>query len=100
MSKVAITIPDGLTYADLKLSRDADGGVSFDTAVIERVREASGLSANALSTEDAIAGLLTTWYRAHLAEGGAPDPVQEELIAEARLEDERGGGYSHQPGRA
>ena len=34
MAKVAI--PDDLTFSDLHLSRDPDGGVSFDWAVIER----------------------------------------------------------------
>jgi hypothetical protein len=100
---VAIGIPEGLKFADLKLARDpATGDVSFDVAVIERICEASGLPADyfMVRPEEALSGLLTSWYRAHIASGGAPDPVQEDLIAEALAEDERGGGLSHQPGRA
>lgn len=97
-----IIIPPELAFADLQLARDPDGGVSMDTSVIERIELASGLQAGHLAAqgEDALSALITQWYRSHLAAGGAPDPVQEELIAEARFEDERGSGVSHTPGRA
>ena len=97
-----ITIP-GVPFEALKLQRDTKSGdVSFDTAVISAVEQASGLPAGyfASQPEDAIGELLMQWYAAHLAAGGEPDPVAEDLIAEARAEDERGGGFSHQPGRA
>jgi hypothetical protein len=48
----------------------------------------------------ALSTLLARGYSAHLAAGGEPDPVQEDLIAETRAEDAHGGGLSHQPGRA
>jgi hypothetical protein len=102
-SSTSIGIPAGLAFADLKLARDPQtGDVSFDQAVIEQICEANGLAPDHFMVrhEDALAELLTAWYRAHLAAGGAPDPVQEDLIAEAQAEDERGGGLSHQPGRA
>lgn len=101
--RIAIGIPAGLAFSDLKLARDPQtGDVSFDTAVIERICAANGLSDDYFMTrsEDALSELLAHWYRSHLAAGGAPDPVQEDLIAEARAEDERGGGLSHKPGRA
>lgn len=100
---VAIGIPSDLKFSDLNLARDpATGDVSFDVAVIERICEANGLPADyfMVRPEEALSGLLTSWYRAHISSGGAPDPVQEDLIAEALAEDERGGGLSHQPGRA
>ena len=40
------------------------------------------------------------WVRANRDSGGAPDPVADDLIAEASIEDQRGGGFSHQPGQA
>jgi hypothetical protein len=100
---VPISIPPDLSFADLKLARDPrTGDVSFDTAVISSIEAASGLPDGYFlgQPEDALAALLTQWYRSHLADGGAPDLVQEDLIAEARLEDERGGGLSHAPGLA
>lgn len=100
---IAIGIPEGLKFSDLKLARDpATGDVSFDVAVIERICEANGLPSDyfMIRPEDALSGLLTSWYRAHIAGGGEPDAVQEDLIAEAREEDAHGGGLSYQPGSA
>jgi hypothetical protein len=44
--------------------------------------------------------LIAAWYEAHLAQGGAPDPVQEDLLEETRLEMEHGGGFTYPPGHA
>lgn len=99
---VAITIPDGLDFSELKLARDADGMVSFDWTPIARICEASNLDISVLrdQPEDNVAELITAWYLEHLERGGAPDPVQEDLINEARLENAHGGGISYPPGRA
>ena len=98
----AAVIPDGMQFSDLKLARDPDGMVSFDHAVIDRICAASGLSPALLhdGPEDNLASLIVGWYNAHRARGGAPDPVAEDLIAEVRIEGERGGGISHTPGQA
>lgn len=97
-----IRVPTDLQFADLKLARAADGDVSFDSGVISRIEAASGLPTGHFmsQSEVAVADLIVQWYRAHLATGGASDPVAADLVAEARIEDERGGGLSHQPGRA
>lgn len=99
---ITIKIPSDLTFADLKLARDPDGMVSFDMGVIEKIEMASGLPAGYFMgrPEGELAGLLNHWYQAHLADGGAPDPAQEDLITEVKLEDQHGGGLSHQPGSA
>lgn len=98
----AVSIPPGVTFADLKLARDADGTVSFDWVPIERICAASGIDVAVLrdQDEDNLASLLTVWYRHHLAMGGAPDPVYTDLIGEVEAEDQHGGGLSHKPGRA
>lgn len=98
-----IAIPQGLGFADLRLARDyKTGDVSFDTSVIERIERESGLPAGFFMAqhEDAVASLITGWYGAHRAAGGAADPVAEDLLAEVRAEDAAGQPYSHQPGRA
>lgn len=96
-----IRIPDDLTYADLRLAREPDGSIAFDAAVLARVCEASGVDYDRIvPDEDALCGLLTAWYREHVGAGGAPDPVQEDLLAEIAAEDARGGGQSYPPGRA
>ena len=98
-----ISIPLGMAFADLRLARDLKtGDVSFDTAVIERIEQESGLPAGFFmgQHEDALAALITTWYSAHRAAGGDADQVADDLIAEVRAEDAAGQPYSHKPGRA
>ena len=98
-----ISIPIGMKFSELRLERDPQtGDVSFDTAVIERIERESGLPAGFFmgQPEDAMAALITTWYSAHRAAGGAADPVAEDLLAEVRAEDAAGQPYSHKPGHA
>lgn len=101
-TSLSIKIPEDLPFAALRLARDPDGAVSFDTSVIERIEAASGLPAGFFmrQSEDAVAGLIARWYAMHRAAGGQPDPVQDDLIAEAALEDRHGAGFSHKPGAA
>ncbi|ODU08046.1 MAG: hypothetical protein ABS84_14990 [Rubrivivax sp. SCN 71-131] len=102
MPVVPVIIPGELSFADLRLGRAADGSVSFDLAAIAQIERASGLHEGyfAERPEDAVAELITRWYSTHRAGGGAADPVAEDLLAEMRAEDARGGGLSYQPGRA
>lgn len=97
-----VAIPEGVEFADLHLQREADGGVSFDWGVIERVCRASGLPLELLreAPEDNVAGLIMAWYRAHRQQGGQPDPVAEDLIGEVAAEERAGQSTSHAPGRA
>lgn len=99
---VGITIPADVDFSALRMARDPDGHVSFDWTPIERICAASSVDPALFrdGPEDNVGALITGWYRMHLAAGGAPDAVQEDLIAEAALEDEHGGGLSHAPGRA
>jgi hypothetical protein len=97
-----LQVPDDLDFAALKLARDADGSVSFEWGPIERLCAVNGLDIEIFrdGPEDNISGLVVAWYLAHLEQGGAPDPVQDDLIAEAMAEDEFGGGFSYPPGTA
>lgn len=85
-----ITIPDGVSFEQLKLSRDpVTLSVEFDWAPIEAICAASGVDPAVFkdSHEDNVSGLIHAWYMGHLANGGAPDPVQEQLHAEVEAED-------------
>lgn len=100
---VPISIPEGVSFADLHLARDpGTGDVSFDTAVIELIERESGLPHGFFmgQDEDALGELISTWYNRHIAAGGARDPVADDLIAEVGAEDAAGQPYSHTPGRA
>jgi hypothetical protein len=85
-----MAIPDDLTFSDLKLSRDPKTGeVEFDWGPIERICAASGVDVELFKSgpEDNVSGLIVGWYRVHLEAGGAPDPVQEQLLREVAAED-------------
>jgi len=86
-----IEIPLDISFEDLQLSRDpVTGVVAFDFEPVERVCEANDIDADAFLTGDNIGVLLSAWYQAHRASGGAPDPVQEQILAEVEAEDEFG----------
>lgn len=99
---IKVAIPDDLTFADLRLARDADGSVSFDWRAIERICAASGLAVEMFrdAPEGRAATLLVAWYQEHRRRGGAPDPVAEDLIAETLAEEAAGQRVSHRPGHA
>lgn len=86
-------IPEGVAFADLALARDpVTGDVSFDWAPIEAICSANNFDVALLRDTDEgnVAGFLVAWYTAHLAAGGPPDLVAEQLIAEVEAESGRG----------
>ena len=97
-----LSIPDTVSFTDLRLARDPDGHVSFDWASIEAICRENRLPIELLhdGPEDNVAGLITQWYMAHLAAGGERDATADDLIAEALAEDAAGPLHSHRPGRA
>ena len=103
MRQLRVTIPDGVEFADLCLSRNVeDGLLRFNMAPIEAICEASDLDLDAIveGPRPLVGLLIAAWYQTHLAQGGLPDPVQEDLVKEARLEMEHGGGFTYPPGHA
>lgn len=103
LKTMGIKIPEGLKFSDLKLSRDPKtGAVEFDWLPILKICEASEIDPEIFEcgSEDNLSGLITAWYQHHIATGGIPDPVQEDLISEVKFENEHGGGISHKPGTA
>jgi hypothetical protein len=100
MTKITITIKH--PFAALQLTRDQrTGDVEYNEDVLESVLTDSGIDRAAFfSHEDSVAVLLVGWYHAARAAGEPTDPIAEDLLAEARLEDERGFGISYQPGTA
>ena len=64
--------------------------IEFDAELLEWGCEANDIDAETFLTEDNMGALLKGWYQAHLASGGAPDQVQEQILAEVQAEDEFG----------
>jgi hypothetical protein len=93
MQKTYIVIPDDVRFEDLNLTRDpVTSMVAFDMDPLERISEANDLDISALTgdDEDIVGGFLNAWYHAHRESGGAPDTVQEQLLAEVAAEEEFG----------
>ncbi|MCB0252558.1 MAG: hypothetical protein KDI55_02400 [Anaerolineae bacterium] len=84
-----IAIPNDLKFSALQLAREPDGSVSFSWSVIERICQANQISVELFrdAPEDNVSGLIITWYQAHRQNGGDPDPVAEDLIAEVMTEE-------------
>jgi hypothetical protein len=102
LTKMTVSIPDGLDFSALRLARDPDGHVSFDWTPVERICAESGIDVAIFrdAPEDNVAGLIAAWYAEHLRRGGSRDPVQDDLIAETLAEERIGQSVSLPPGRA
>ena len=97
MRELHVTIPEGIEFAELRLSRDmANGLVRFEMAPIKAICRASALDpCEVVHGPRPLVGLLIAlWYAAHLERGGVPDPVQEDLMEEVRLETKHGAGFT------
>jgi hypothetical protein len=70
MRALRVTIPEGVEFADLCLSRDVDDGrVRFSMARIEAICEASALDLDELvdGPQPLVVLLIAAWYRAQVA---------------------------------
>lgn len=99
---VNISIPDNLDFSALKLARDADGAVSLEWPIVEKICKHNHLPIEIFSEapEEILCRLIVVWYNSHKALGGNPDPIAEDLLAEIAAEDSAGQFVSFQPGRA
>lgn len=97
-----LSIPAGVAFADLGLTRTASGDVAFDWAPVEAVCTASGIDIALFRDhpEDNLGALLTAWYAEDRRRGAPPDPTMEDLIAESSAEAALGAGLSYHPGTA
>jgi len=99
---VNIAIPDGVSFADLKLSRGNDGSVFFKWEPLEEICRANGISIEAFRSchDDNVSELIARWYLEHLRKGGERDPVADEAIEEVLIEEAYGQRFSLDPGKA
>lgn len=85
---ISIETPAGWRFSDLRLRREDNGDVSFDTdalrAVLVNPSDYDWLMSH---HEDALGEVLHRLYAASVEHLGAEDPVQETIIAEVLEED-------------
>jgi hypothetical protein len=99
---LVIDVPGDVDFSDLHLTRrHSDDKLFFDWQVVMRVCIESRIDFVRLRNSESTARrLVIAWYKAHRELGGKPDPVAEELIAEADIVHAHGGGFFYPPGRA
>lgn len=100
MQALRISIPEGVTFDALKLTR-SPAGIGFNWSPIEAICSASGIDIELLknSSESNVSGLIINWYLAHLDHGGSRDPIADDLIAETLAENQAGSDSFEPPRR-
>ena len=99
-----LIIPTDLAFEDLDLQRSQEThNLLFSPATLAEVCRCSGLDPVAvLADKDLSCWVICEWYVAHIAAGGAPDAVAEQMLTEASAAQESriaalqlGAGYEH-----
>jgi len=83
-SLLTLKLPEGYSFADLKLRRCDDDAIDLDMDLVKLVCTLNGLDFDKVCQNPGpvVTSILTVWYKTHLAEGGQPDAVMEALKAQ------------------
>lgn len=86
-STLQLKLPDGYIFEDLKLRRCDDDAIDLDMDIVKLICNINGLDFDKVlqNPGPVVTSILTVWYKSHLAEGGSPDAVMEELKKTPRL---------------
>lgn len=78
---LTLKLPEGYTFADLKLRRCDDDAIDLDMDLVRRICGINGLDFDKVCQNPGpvVTTILTVWYKNHLAQGGAPDALMEAL---------------------
>ena len=80
-SLLTLKLPEGYAFADLKLRRYAADEIDLDMDLFKLVCTLNGMDFDKVlhNPGPVVTAVLTVWYKRHLADGGAPDALMEEL---------------------
>ena len=80
-SVLTLKLPEGYSFSDLKVRRCDDDAIDLDMDLVKLVCKINDLSFEKVlqNPGPVVTSILTVWYKNHLAQGGAPDPLMEEL---------------------
>ena len=81
-SLLTLKLPEGYTFEDLKLRRCADDdAIDLDMDLVKLICTMNGLDFDKVRQDPGpvVTSILTVWYKSHLAEGGQPDALMEQL---------------------
>ena len=78
---LTLKLPEGYSFADLKLRRYAADAIDLDMDLFKLVCTLNGMDFDRVlqNPGPVVASVRTVWYKRHLADGGAPDELMEEL---------------------
>lgn len=76
-----LKLPQGACFSDLRLRRCDDAAIDLDMDLVRQVCQLNALDFDKVQTDPGpvVSLILNVWYKSHLAQGGAPDPVMEGL---------------------
>lgn len=81
-----VRINANLNFQDLNLSFDPIiKNIEIDMAPLETILSDSGISEDQVA-DDLISSVIVCWYENHLSNGGKPDPVAEQVMADYEVE--------------
>ena len=80
-SLLTLKLPEGYTFADLKIRRCDDDAIDLDMDLVQLICKINGLDFEKVCQNPGpvVTTILTVWYNSHLAAGGAADPLMEAL---------------------
>jgi hypothetical protein len=78
---LTLKLPEDYSFADLKIRRCADDAIDLDMDLVKLICNLNGLDFEKVCQNPGpvVTSILTVWYKSHLAEGGEPDALMEEL---------------------
>ena len=80
-SVLTLKLPEGFSFSDLKVRRCDDDAIDLDMDLVKVICNINDLNFEKVLQNPGlvITSILTVWYKSHLAQGGAPDALMEEL---------------------
>ena len=78
---LTLKLPEGYAFADLKLRRCDDDAIDLDMELVRLICQINGLDFEKVCQNPGpvVTSILTVWYKSHIAAGGRPDTLMEEL---------------------
>lgn len=80
-SVLTLKLPEGYSFADLKLRRCDDDAIDLDMDLVKLVCKINALNFDKVlqNPGPVVTSILTIWYKSHLAQDGEKDALMEEL---------------------
>ena len=78
---LTLKLPEGYTFTDLKLRRCDDDAIDLDMDLVKLICNINSLNFEKVCQNPGpvVTSILTVWYKSHIADGGKPDALMEEL---------------------